>query len=124
MDMFLTVLSYLLPVIFSILTILATAATKHLLTKWGVDRSQKIDRMIDDYVEKGVQYAEVSARKYLNEKGSSMPSDDKRLKAVRVVMDELEQSGLTGVAEELITARIESYLEGNGHEPGVKSPLV
>lgn len=121
MDMLLVVLDYLLPVIAGIVAILLAAGSKKLLDKWGVERSEKVDAMIDDYVSKGVDYAEVVARKYLSENKAEMSGENKRAKAVKVVMDELQQSGITGVAEDLVVARIESWLEVNGHEPGIPS---
>jgi hypothetical protein len=119
MEILLVVLNHLWPVIGGILAILLAAGAKKLMDKWGIDRSEKIDNMIDVYVGKGVDYAEVVARKYASENGIKMAGGSKKAKAVNVVMEELKQSGITGVAEELVVARIESWLEVKGHKPGI-----
>ncbi len=121
MEILLVILNHLLPIIGGILTILVVAGAKKLMDKWGVDRSEKIDTMIDTYVGKGIDYAEVIARKYMAENGNKMTSGSKKSKAINVVMEELKQSGITGVAEELVVARIESWLEVKGHKPGIPS---
>jgi hypothetical protein len=121
MEILLVILNHLLPVIAGVLAILLAAGAKKLMDKWGVERSAKIDAMIDDYVGKGVDYAEVIARKYIAENGSAMAGGDKKSKAVNVVMEELKQAGITNVAEELVVARIESWLEVKGHQPGIPS---
>jgi hypothetical protein len=121
MEILLVVLNHLLPVICGILAILIAAGSKKLMDKWGVERSEKIDAMIDNYVGKGVDYAEVIARKYMSENGEAMSGGSKKSKAVNVVMEELKQSGITGVAEDLVVARIESWLEVEGHKPGIPS---
>ena len=112
---------YLLPIIAAILTLLLAAGLRKLLEKLGVDRSEKIDGMIEKYVGIGVDVAEVAGRKFLAAHGEKMDGGSKKAKAVKVVMDELQQSGVTDVAESLITNRIESWLEGSGKEPGVPS---
>lgn len=121
MEVLLVILNHLLPVIAGVLALLLAAGAKKLMDKWGVERSAQVDAMIDDYVGKGVDYAEVLARKYLKDNGSAMASSSKKAKAVNVVMGELKQSGITNVAEDLVVARIESWLEVNGHEPGIPS---
>lgn len=121
MEILLVVLKYLLPVIAGILAILLAAGSKKLMDKFGIERSEKIDAMLDTYVGKGVDYAEVMARKYLSENGDVMTGGSKKTKAVSVVMEELKQSGITGVAEALVVARIESWLEVEGHQPGIPS---
>lgn len=121
MDVLLVMLDNLMPVIAGILAILLAAGAKKLMDKWGVERSAKVDAMIDDYVRKGVDYAEVIARKYMAENASSLSGSSKKAKAVKVVMDELKQAGITNVAEELVVARIESWLEVSGKEPGIPS---
>jgi hypothetical protein len=121
MEILLTLLNYLLPVIGSILALLLAAGAKKLLDKWGIERSDKIDAMLDKYIGIGVSSAEVAATKYLAATGSKMPGGNKKTKAIKVIMEELKQSGITNVAEELVSARIESWLLGNGHKPGVAS---
>ena len=118
MDVLLIILDYLLPVIGGIASILLVAGAKKLMDKWGIERSVRIDSMMDDYVHKGINYAEVTARKYLAMNGEKMNGVSKKAKAVNVVMAELKQAGITNVAEELIIARVESWLEDKGHKPG------
>jgi len=121
MEILVLVGQWLLPVIAAALALLLAAGAKKLLKKWGVEASVNLDAMIDDYVRKGVNVAEVTARKYLSATQTKMSGDSKQAKAVKVVMDELHQSGISGVAESLVVARIESWLEDGGHEPGIPS---
>lgn len=121
MEILMVIGSHLLPLIAGILAILIIAGLKKLMDKWGIERSDKIDTMLDTYVNKGIDVAEVAARKYFAENGAKMGGSDKKSKAINVVMEELKQSGITGVAEQLITDRIEGWLEVNGHNPGVPS---
>lgn len=121
MEILLVILNHLLPVIAGILAVLLAAGAKKLMDKWGVERSAKVDAMIDDYVNKGIDYAEVTARKYIAANGGAMSGGSKKAKAVTVVMEELKQAGITDVAEELVSARIESWLELKGLQPGIPS---
>lgn len=120
-DILVIIAPYLLPVALGILAILLIAGVKKLLDKWGIERSDKIDDMIDKYVNYGIDFAEVAATKYLADAGEKLPSDDKKNKAIGVVMEELKQAGITDVAEDLVSARIESWLLGTGHKPGLPS---
>ena len=113
MEVLLPVLEFLLPILATVLTVVGAALAKRWLDKAGVERSAQIDAMIDDYVEKGVLSAERAASNFL---GTKMAGESKKAHAVKVVLGELEQSGLKGVAQELISARIEAFLEGK--EPG------
>jgi hypothetical protein len=117
MDILLTLTPYLAPLLAGVLTILLTIGAKKLLDKVGVDRSQKIDDMIDRYITVGVDFANVWATKKAAE-NTPVTGESKKAKAIKVVMDELTQSGVTGVAEELLTARIESWLLTKGEKPG------
>lgn len=101
---------FLLPVLSTVLVIVLSALAKKLVDKLGVNRSVQIDEMIDKYVAIGVKAAE---RVATNKIGSSetLRSGDKMSLATKTVLSELEQSGIKGVAEELIKARIEHYLE-------------
>ena len=121
MEIALVVLKYLLPVILGVLALLATVGVKKLLEKWGVERSAAVDAMIDDYVKKGVGFAESWANHFMTENGAKAASTDKRAKAIGVVLGELKQSGITDVAEDLIVARIESMLVDKGDKPGIPS---
>ena len=110
-----------LPLLAAALVILCIAGVKKLLDKWGVDRSDKVDDMIDRYVRMGINAAQVLGTKYLEQQGMKMSSGSKTAKAVKTVLTELDQSGIKGVAEELISDRIEHWLELDGHKPGVPS---
>jgi len=110
MEIGLTILGYLLPIIAAALTLFAIAGVRKLLDKLGLERTEKIDDLIDKYVHLGVDTAEMAGVNYLKSRGEKMPSEDKKLKAVKVVMNELEQSGIKDVAEELIIDRIESWM--------------
>jgi len=121
MEILVMVGSWLLPLLASLLTILAIAGVKKLMDKWSVERSDKIDDMIDRYVRMGVNAAEVAGTKYLEMQGVKMASGDKKSTAISAVLRELEQSGVKGVAEELIATRIEHWLEVDGKNPGTPS---
>jgi len=116
MEIFLMVLNWALPILGSVLTVILTILAKRWIEKLGLERSEKIDNMIDVYVEKGVLAAERAAGQYMTLNGHRMSGASKRANAIRVVLGELEQSGLKKVGRELITARIEAYLEDK--EPG------
>jgi hypothetical protein len=117
------VLEFLLPVLGTILTIVAAALAKKYIGKLGVERSEKVDAMIDKYVGIGVDAAKKVAANYLAANGQKLPGGSKKAKAVSTVLSELEQSGIKGVAEELISARIEAWLENKepGKSPGAES---
>jgi len=121
MEILIAIGSHLLPLISGILAILIIAGLKRLMDKWGIERSEKVDSMLDNYVNKGIDVAEVAARKYFQENGAKLDSGNKKAKAINVVLEELKQSGITNVAEQMITDRIEGWLEVKGHNPGVPS---
>jgi len=121
MEIAIVVLQYLLPVILGVLALFATVGVKKLLEKWGVERSAKVDAMIDDYTKKGVNFAQSWANHYFAANAAKPASEDKKAKAIAVVLAELKQSGITDVAEDLIVARIESFLVEKGDNPGVPS---
>lgn len=105
----LEILKFVLPIVSSVLLVVVTAFVKRWLDKMGIERSATIDKMIDDYVSIGVTYAERAAR--LKVDGKQLTSNDKLALATKAVLAELDQSKIKGVTEELIKARIESYLE-------------
>lgn len=101
-------LKFLLPVFSSILVVVLTALVKRWVDKMGLDRSERIDSFIDKYVKIAVDSAEkISSSKLTAE----IKGNDKLRLAVSTVLEELEQSGLKGVGEDLIKARIEAYLQ-------------
>lgn len=101
--------AFVLPVLATILTVLGTAFAKKMLDKMGIERSEKIDDMIDKYVALGVESAQRFGEKKLDG-GRDMAGRDKLTMAISTVLRELDQSGVKGVGEELIRHRIESYL--------------
>jgi len=105
----LELLSFLLPVLASVLAIVLTALAKRGLDKMGVERSEKIDDMIDRYVGIGIDYAERAAKLKLD--GRAYNGENKLTLATKTVLDELAQSGIRDVGESLIRARIEHALE-------------
>jgi hypothetical protein len=106
----LQVAQFLLPILGTVLSALAVVAAKKLVSYLGLKENAQIDAMIDRYVEVGVNHAQKAASKLIDTK---MPSKDKLNLAVTTVLRELEESGVKGVAHELIEARIEAYLIGN-----------
>jgi len=121
MEILVMVGSWLLPLLASLLTILAIAGLKRLMDKWGVQRSEKVDDLIDRYVRMGINVAEVAGRKYLENQGARLTSGSKKSIAVGSILRELDQSGLKGITEELIAGRIEHWLERDGLKPGIPS---
>lgn len=112
---------WVLPLLGGLLVILGIAGVKKLLDKMGVERSEKVDGLIDRYVRMGISAAEVAGKKYLVTQGVKLASGSKKSRAVSTVLRELEQSGIKGVAEDLISDRIEHWLGVDGFEPGVPS---
>ena len=110
MEIAISIFGYLLPVIASIITLLAIIGVRKLFDKFGLERSEKVDDMIDKYVHMGINAAEVVGEKYLKMRNVKMPGEDKIDMAIKTVMTELEQSGIKDVAEELIVNRIEHWL--------------
>lgn len=112
MEFLLPILDWVLPIAAAVLTLLLAALAKKHIGKLGIERSAKVDDMIDRYVAMGVDAAEGAAKTAIKAKTGKMRSEDKKATAVNVVLKELEQSGIKDVAEELISARIEALLEG------------
>lgn len=121
MEVLLVILTHLWPIIAGVLTILIAAGSKKLLDKWGLERSAQIDGMIDNYAQKAVDYAEVLGRNYLTLNSTKLSGASKKANAVSMVLKELEKSGITNVAEQVISARIEHWLEVKGLNPGIPS---
>lgn len=113
MEILTTVGEWILPVLGTVLGILLMALIKKGLDKLGIDRSEKLDQRLDDYVGKGVAVAERWARNYLSNNGEKVGSMSKKDKAINVVLRELEQAGVRDVGEQLIADRIEAWLEVN-----------
>lgn len=113
MEAVLLILKWLLPVLSTVLTLIATAMARKWLKKLGLEEAAKLDSMIDDYVSKGVNAAERWANNQIN---VAIPGSMKKQKALSIILDELAQSGIRNVAVELLSNRIEAYLEGK--EPG------
>lgn len=105
---------FLLPIVGTVLTIIISYLLKRLIDKMGIQRSEKIDDMIDKYVNIGITYANRAAEKKLG--GLTYDSKDKLALAVKTVAEELKQSGIKDVAEQLIVARIESALSDKDEE--------
>ncbi|HUS89616.1 MAG TPA: phage holin, LLH family [Desulfosporosinus sp.] len=114
----LEVLNFLLPVLSSAIVIVLSALAKKWVDKLGLERSERVDTMIDKYVGLAIHAAERTATKKIG--GMELDGRDKLSLATRTVLGELEQSGLKGIGEELIKARIESYLEVRNPESKFK----
>lgn len=112
MDVLLPILDWVLPVVAGILTLVLIAVSKKYIGKLGIERSDKVDDMIERYVTMGIAAAEKSADVVLKAQQGKLTGGSKKALAVKVVLAELEQSGIKGVAEELISNRIEAALGG------------
>ena len=102
---------YLLPVIAAILSIVLAALAKKYIGKLGIERSEKVDAMIDKYVDIGINAAERAGTVYLKANKMKLPGSTKKFRAIETVLEELKQSGVTDVGKELIATRIESWFE-------------
>ena len=102
----------LLPTLSVIVAAALVALAKKGIDALGIKRSKDVDGMIEKYIPIGIGYAERWASSKLSGEGKPA-SEDKLAIAVKTVMGELDQSGITGVAEDLIVGRIEAALEGD-----------
>lgn len=102
----------IMPFLATIAVAAIVALVKKGIDKLGITRSQDIDDMLDKYVGIGIGYAERWAKSKLSGEGKPA-SQDKLAIAVKKIVGELDQSGITGVAEDLIVGRIEAALEGD-----------
>jgi hypothetical protein len=106
------VLEGLLPLLAAVITAALTLLIKKGIDRIGVAHSKEVDDMIDKYVGIGVDYAKKLATNKLAS-GSKLAGEDKMALAVKTVMGELQQSGVTGVTKELVIARIEALLQND-----------
>tara|TARA_R100001244_G_scaffold128115_1_gene98971 strand:- start:500 stop:877 length:378 start_codon:yes stop_codon:yes gene_type:complete len=118
MEALLPVLDFALPVLGVILTIVLVALAKKHIGKLGIENSATTDAMLEKYVPMAVSFAEGMGRKAIAAGQAKMPGESKKTLAVKTVLAELEQSGVKNVAEDLISARIEAWLED---KPGKSS---
>ena len=116
MEVLLPILDWVLPVAAAVITIALVALAKKHVGKLGIERSIAVDDMIDRYVAMGVKAAERAASAAIATQTGKLDGSSKKAVAVKVVLNELEQSGVKGVAEQLIGQRIEAFLEDK--EPG------
>ena len=122
MDVVLPILEWVLPVVSAVLAIVLVALAKKYIGKLGIERSERIDDMLDNYVGMGVRAAERAALAAIKAQQGNMTGESKKAHAVKVVLAELEQSGIKGVAEDLIAARIEAYLEDTDPKASTGEP--
>lgn len=107
----LEILKAVTPFIAIVLTIALSGLAKKNVQRLGIERSKDVDDMIDKYVGIGVNYVKRVAEKKLD--GRELDKKDKLALATKTVLGELDQSGLKGIGEDLIKARIENWLEVN-----------
>lgn len=110
MEVLLPILSWLLPIVAAILTLTLAALAKNHIGKVGVERSQQVDNMIDKYVGIAVSAAQRLAETALDTQSKTLTGESKKAHAVKVVLAELDQSGVKNVGVELISSRIEALL--------------
>lgn len=103
------VATWMLPIIGAVVSALLIWGGRKLLKKFNVD-NQQLDEMLTKYVKIGVDYAERFAENKLAAQGEKVPSTDKLSLATKTVLAELDKAGITKVGEQLIQARIESWL--------------
>jgi len=124
MEIVVMILTWLSPVIVAVLTIVATAFAKKALDKMGVERTAKTDELVTSLVGNAILTAERVAQLKLKEHGLKLAGSDKKAEAVKIVLDQLEASGIKDVARKVIENRIEAMLQLTDPKAPVASQTV
>jgi hypothetical protein len=103
-----TFTNIVVPIAGTALTILVIAATRKLLQKFGLEASAVSDDLAHKAALKGVAWAEEWANNTLKNTKAKPPGAEKLTKAVEKTREFLQKTGLEDMAEEKLTAYIES----------------
>lgn len=100
-------LQMLIQILSPILVALASYAAWAIAKKFGVDKEDAINKMLQKFVEEGIHWADAWAKKQ-----SEKPTGDaKKAEAVRYILDLVKGSSIPGLAEDKLKERIEAILE-------------
>jgi hypothetical protein len=112
MEIVLSILGWLAPVLATVLTLVLTALVKKWLDKLGVEKTAKTDELVTSLVGNAVSAAERYAVLKIGE-GTPVAGSDKKTQAVKIVLDQLESAGIKDVAAKVVEDRIEAWLHIN-----------
>lgn len=124
MEIVLTILAWLSPILVSVLTLVLTTLAKKWLDKLGVERTAKTDELVTNLVSNAVLAAERYGQLKLKEHGAAVTGSDKKTEAVKIVLGQLESAGIKDVAQKVIEDRIEAVLESKNPKAPVASQTV
>lgn len=105
------------PLLTAVLGVLSTWAVRKLTRKWDVEKQESAIRLTEGLVVAGVAYAEEQARKVLRAGRTKTESAQKLQNAVDFVQQQLDQSGLPGVARTELVTMIEAKLQQERSRP-------
>jgi len=105
------------PLVTMILGVLGTWMVRKLGKKWDVEKQQAAITLTNNMVAAGVSFAEEQARKALRSDKVKTEGADKMQAAVDFVMQQLDSSGLPGIAEAELEDLIESRLHQERSKP-------
>lgn len=113
MEIVLSILAWLSPILVSVLTLVLTALVKKWLDKLGVERTLKTDELVTNLVTMSIASVEKVALNKLKETQSTTAGTDKKAQAVNMVLGQLEAAGIKDVAKKVVEDRIEALLHIN-----------
>lgn len=105
------------PLVTMILGVLGTWVVRKLGKKWDVEKQGAAIKLTNNMVAAGVSFAEEQARKALRTDKVKTEGADKMQSAVDFVMQQLDSSGLPGIAETELKDLIESRLHQERSKP-------
>jgi len=105
------------PIVTMILGVLGTWLVRKLGRKWDAEKQEAAIRLTDNMVAAGVAFAEEQARKALRADKVKTESADKLQSAVDFIQNQLDSSGLPGIAEGELKKLIESKLQQERAKP-------
>lgn len=106
-----------IPLLTAVLGVLSTTAVRKLTRKWDAEKQESAIRLTENLVVAGVAFAEEQARKALRVHNIKTSSAEKLQRAVDFVHEQLDQSGLPGVARAELMNMIESKLQQERSRP-------
>jgi len=105
------------PIVTMILGVLGTWLVRKLTKKWDAEKQEAVVRLTENMITAGVSFAEEQARKALRTGGARTISADKLQDALDFIQDQLDSSGLPGVAKDELEKLIEARLQQERSKP-------
>jgi len=105
------------PLVTGILGVLGTWLVRKLTKKWDTEKQEATVRLTQNMIQAGVAFAEEQARKALKTDRVKTESADKMQSAVDFIQQQLDASGLPGIAEAELTKLIEARLQQERARP-------